>query len=183
MWYKIKAAITSWFGNVKVYKYPFFILTGHTAYKIKGELQRGILNTLEPGDVLLRRYDNYLSGLIIPGYFTHAAVYVGDDQIIHVLGSGICREDILTFLRCDDINILRVKDAATSQAAVKNAWAQLGKDVGYDFDFDANSPELFYCTEFVDFCFSYPVRDKVSKDYILPDDFLESDVFYSVWSK
>ena len=183
MLYKIKSAITGWFGDVKVYKYPFFILTGHTAYKIKGEKQREILNTIEPGDVLLRRYDHYLSGLMIPGYFTHSALYVGDDQIIHVIGSGICREDILTFMRCDNINVLRAKDAATIQAAIKNAWTQLGKDVGYDYDFDANSPELFYCTEFVDFCFDYPVRDRVSDNFILPDDFLESDAFYSVWPK
>ena len=86
-------------------------------------------------------------------------------------------------MRCDNINILRAKDAATIQAAIKNAWAQLDKDVGYDFDFDANSPELFYCTEFVDFCFGYPVRDRVSKGFILPDDFLESKEFYSVWPK
>ena len=183
MWYKFKSAFTSWFGNVKVYKYPFFILTGHTAYKIKGEHQREILNTIEPGDVFLRRYDHYLSGLMIPGYFTHAAIYVGDDQIIHVLGSGICKEDILTFMRCDNIDVLRSKDSTIIQAAIKNAWTQLDKDVGYDYDFDSDSPDLFYCTEFVDFCFGYPVRDSISDNFILPDDFLESEEFYSVWPK
>ena len=55
--------------------------------------------------------------------------------------------------------------------------------MGYDYAFDANSPELFYCTVFVDFCFGYPVRDTVSDDFILPDDFLEAEAFYSVWSK
>jgi hypothetical protein len=178
--YKIKAAVVGWFGDIKIYKYPFFILVGHVAYKIKGQHQRKIINLLEPGDVLLRRYDAYISGLMIPGYFTHAGIYVGDDQVIHVLGKGICKEDILTFTRCDDIAILRHNDKTLTSKAIGKAWEQLDKGVAYDFAFDSKSPDKFYCTELVDFCYSYPVRDKSKGKYIIPDDFLNS-VFYAVF--
>lgn len=190
MWYKIKSAVTGWFGDVKIYKYPFFIIAGHVAYKIKGEHQREILSVLKPGDVLLRRYDHYISGLMIPGYFTHAALYVGDDQVIHVTGIGINKEDILTFLRCDNIKVLRCKDETKIQPAIDHAWAQLDKEIKYDYDFNMESPDKFYCSEFVDFSFGYPVRDDIVYEgegikggYVLPDDFLVSEAFEIVWHK
>jgi len=183
MWYKIKSAVIGWFGDIKIYKYPFFILFGHTAYQIKGHHQRQILDTLKPGDVFLRRYNNYLSGLMIPGYFTHAAIYVGDNQIIHLLGDGICKEDILTFMRCDNIVVLRYKDQSVIDNVIKKAYEQLNKQVEYDYDFNTDSPDKLYCTEFVDFCFGYPVKPFIIHNYIIPDDFLASVNFDIVWTK
>lgn len=183
MWYEIKSAVIGWFGDIRIFKYPFFVLFGHTAYKIKGHHQRQIINILKPGDVLLRRYDNYISGLMIPGYFTHAALYVGDNQVIHLLGDGICKEDILTFMRCDDIKVLRFKNQSVIDKAIEKAYEQLDKKTEYDYDFDTNSPDRLYCTEFVDFCFDYPVKPFIKHSYIIPDDFLNSANFDVEWSK
>jgi len=183
MFYEIKSKIIAWFGDIQIFKYPFFILFGHNAYKIKGTDQREILDIIKPGDVFLRRYDHYISGLMIPGYFTHAAMYVGDNQMIHVLGKGMCKEDILTFLRCDNVVVLRFKDPLMVENAIKNAYEQLEKKVEYDFDFDTDSPEKFYCTELVDFCYGYPVKATITHKTILPDDFLESGKFEVVWTK
>lgn len=183
MFYKIKSGFVGWFGNIQIFKYPFFILFGHNAYKIKGTHQREILGIVQPGDVLLRRYDHYISGLMIPGYYTHAAIYAGDDQIIHVLGDGMCKEDILTFLRCDNTVVLRYKDQSITETVVKLAYKQLENKIEYDYDFDTDSPEKFYCTEFVDFCFGYPIKEAITHDHILPDDFLASEKFEMVWSK
>ena len=183
MWYEIKSAFIGWFGNIKVYKHPFFILFGHVSYKIKGNHQRQIIDTLKPADVLLRRYDHYLSGLMIPGYFTHTALYVGDNQVIHLLGDGICKEDILTFMRCDNIAVLRFKNQSIIKNVLKKAYEQLNKEVEYDFDFDTDSPDKFYCTEFVDFCFGYPIKPFIQHSYIIPDDFTGSANFDVVWTK
>jgi len=183
MWYKIKSKTIAWFGDIQVFKYPFFIMFGHTAYKINGRDQREIIDVLKIGDVFLRRYDHYLSGLMIPGYFTHAAIYVGDDKIIHVLGGGMCYEDVLTFLRCDSAVVLRFKDQSIAKIAIKKAYEQLKNRVEYDFDFDTDSAERFYCTEFVDFCFDYPVKTTITRKTILPDDFLISGKFDIVWCK
>lgn len=194
MFYEIKAKLIGWFGDIQIFKYPFFIIIGHTAYKIKGQHQRDIINILKPGDVLLRRYDSYISGLMIPGYFTHAAIYVGDNQTIHLVGSGICKEDILTFSRCDNIEVLRFKDQLTVYKAIEKAYEQfskgikhnheqLSKGVKYDYDFDTHNSNRFYCTEFIDFCFNYPIRGIIDHKNILPDDFLLSDKFDVVYRR
>jgi len=183
MWYKIKSTIIEWFGNIQVFKYPFFIVFGHIAYKIKGHHQRQILDILKPGDVLLRRYDHFLAGKTIPGYFSHAALYVGDNQVIHLLGDGICKEDILTFMRCDNLSVLRFKDQSVIGKVIEKAYEQLNKHIEYDYDFNTDSPDKFYCTEFVDFCFDYPVKPFIENDYILPDDFLGSANFDIIWTR
>ena len=183
MWYKIKSAFIRWFVDIQVFKYPFFILLGDTSYQIKGQHQRQIIDTLKSGDVLLRRYNNYLGGLMIPGYFTHAALYVGDNQVIHSLENGLCKEDILVFMRCDNIAIVRAKDQFIIHKAIKKAYEQLEKNVEYDYDFNTDSPDRFYCTEFVDFCFDYIVKPFISHDYIIPDDFTGSANFDVVWTK
>jgi hypothetical protein len=177
--------VINWVGNIQVFKYPLFIVCGKTSYRINGIDQRDILNTLEPGDILLRRYDSYISNWIIKGYYKHAAIYVGNGKIIHVIGKGICEEDILTFMRCDDIAILRHVDVDKIDKAIKLAYLQLARKVEYDFEFDKDNPSKFYCTEFTDFCYDYPVKSMLTADskYILPDDFLDSGDFRVIWAK
>ena len=183
-WYNIKSAAIGWFGNILVYKYPLFIQLGHTAYKINGKHQREILDCLEPGDVLLRRYDNYLSGLILPGYFTHAAIYIGDNKIIHMLGDGIVKEDILTFMRCDDIAVLRTKVETGRAPAVSKAEEYLKDKIQYDFDFKFSDDKRFSCTELIHNCYDYfPIKDPMRKNMVLPDDFLHSPYFQHIWRK
>jgi hypothetical protein len=52
MWYKLKKNIISWFGNILIYKFPFFIILGHVAYKVRGEDVRDILNIIKPGVIV-----------------------------------------------------------------------------------------------------------------------------------
>lgn len=181
--YKVKSGFIAWFGNITFYKHPMFILFGHGAYKINGKDQRGILNVIQPGDVLLRRYDHYISGLMIPGYFTHAAIYVGENNVIHMLGEGICKEDILTFMRCDNIAVLRYTDKTKVDDAINIAYTQLEKGVEYDYDFDFKDADKLSCTELVHHVFGYPEIPRVNPKYLVPDDFINSDLFKPVWEK
>ena len=181
--YNIKSKVFNFFADIRVYK-GGIVLFGVSSYKIKGHHMREIINTLKDGDVLLRRYDNYLGTFVIPGYFSHAAIYVGNDKIIHMLGSGVEEEDILTFLRCDDICVLRSIDADAVKKALISAHLHFNFGVEYDYNFDSECPKKFYCTEFVDNCFDYPVKKNLgSKKKILPDDFLKTDFFETVWTK
>ena len=186
--YDLKAKFIKWFGDIKVYPYPMFILFKSDSYKINGNDARQILNKLEPGDILLRRFDHYLSGLMIYGYWTHAALYVGNNSVIHMLGNGICEEDILTFVRCDNIAIIRCNEIERIQVAIRRAKKQLEKGIKYDYDFDTDKPDKFYCTELINFCYKNPPIHRIKEKLILPDDILsltwfDSYGFKLVWKK
>lgn len=175
---EIKSKIISFFADIRLY-IGGFILFGDSSYKIKGPQMREILDILKPGDILLRRYSHYLGSLIIPGYFSHAAIYIGNNEIIHMLGAGINKEDILTFLRCDDIAILRTSEDEAKEA-VYQAKAYYIAGIKYDFNFD-DKPDRFYCTEFIDNLFNYPIKKQIGKKIIMPDNFLNSNFFEIVW--
>jgi len=180
--YKAKAKTLSFFSDIRFYK-GGIVLFGSSSYNVSGTDMRKVINNIQTGDVLLRRYSHYLGSVLIKGYFSHAAIYVGADNVIHMLGEGIDKEDILTFLRCDDICILRFKEREVIKDAVTNAYFYHQHGIDYDYDFNADCPERFYCTEFVDFCFDYPVKKNSKNKFIVPDDFLESKKFELVWRK
>jgi len=185
LFYKIKSKVLSFVSDIRFYP-GGFILFGDSHYKIKGPDTRQILNELMPGDILLRRYSHYLGSVFIPGYFSHGAVYVGQNRVIHMLGEGICEEDILTFLRCDDIAILRCVDMYKTQKAIQAAEGYLKLKIDYDYDFDFDSSKRFSCTEFVDACYDYIAKDMLNKKMVMPDDFLnlaESRNFDVVWMR
>jgi len=69
-----------------------------------------------------------------------------------------------------------------AQIGMDNAYEQLAKHVKYDFDFDTDCEEKFYCTEFVDYCYNN-VISRYEEGYVLPDDFLDSEKLSLVWRK
>lgn len=68
------------FGDIKVFRFPFFLVYDPGSYQVKGDDVRALLGVLQPGDILLRAYSNYLDGKFIPGKFSHAALYCGAFQ-------------------------------------------------------------------------------------------------------
>lgn len=181
--YNIKAAIISWFADIRIYK-GGFILFGESSYQLKGDAIREILNLIQPGDILLRRYSHYVGSLMVPGHFSHAAIYVGDNNIIHMLGEGITQEDILIFLRCDDIAILRPKTPELIQRVIQSAKMYFEQKIKYDYNFDTKSNKKFYCTEFVDKCVDNIVSKSLKKrKTTMPDDFLNETLFNIIWNK
>lgn len=181
--YKIKIRLIDFFADIRLYKQPFFcILFGESYYQIKGNHQREIINTLKPGDVLLKRYDHYLGSLVIPGYWSHIGLYVGNDRIIHMLRKGIVNEDILTFLRADDIAILRCNDHRVIEEAIERGYKLLEKKKPYDYDFETDYGKRYYCTEMVSDCYGKLDFGKKKDEIIYPDDFLSS-IFNVVWTK
>ncbi len=66
------------FGDIKIFRFPFFLIYDPGSYKVRGEDLRELIGLLEPGDILLRAYDHYLDGKFIPGVFSHAAMYCGE---------------------------------------------------------------------------------------------------------
>ena len=179
--YDAKSKVVSFVSDIRFY-WLGFVLFGNTSYQVKGEDMREILNTIEPGDVLLRRYSHYLGSVLIKGYYSHAALYVGDNSIVHMLGHGIEKEDILTFMRCDGICVLRPTDPSLIEPAIAKANKYLEYEIQYDYSFDTNNAKRLYCTEFADNVYDYPVRTYLGeKRKVLPDNFLEVDFFQEVY--
>lgn len=188
--YYIKSLVLSWAADIRVYK-GGLVLFGYSYYKIKGYHQREIMDCIQSGDIILRKYDHYLGSrfisLISGTYWSHSAIYVGEykgepGRVIHMLGSGATNEDILTFTRCDDIAILRCDHEPYVKNAIKSAKHHYENKTKYDYMFRFDNDTL-YCSEFVMDCYNeVEFYDRVSEKIIYPEDFLKS-IFRVVWEK
>lgn len=122
------------FGDIKVFKHPLWLAYDPGSYRVRGPECRKVSELLEPGDILLRHYDGYLDNMFIPGVFSHAGLYLGPVtesdrakipetgvasrafeagicQVAHSTAEGVHLEDVLTFLRCDEVAVVRLPDA------------------------------------------------------------------------
>lgn len=68
-WFPVQAGVAEWMGDTKVYRLQRSLVS---AQQIAALSQR-----LEPGDILLERREWYVSNIGLPGYWPHAALYVG----------------------------------------------------------------------------------------------------------
>lgn len=172
------------FSHIKVYPYPMFMIYCPEGYKLTAKDMRAIFKKVEPGDILLRGYIDYLDGYFIPGTFSHAGLYIGSDQVIHAMSGGVFQEDILTFCRCDYMCVLRPKTTTEiKNRAIAKAYESIG--MPYDFGFDFKDHSSVCCTELINYVYEsvedelgmVPREQKVlfgfdSRCVISPDDFL-----------
>jgi len=178
MWRTIKKFFIDLLGNIRFYP-GGIIFFGNSSYKLKGPQLREILSLLKPGDILLNRHDFYVSGWFIKGDFKHAGIYVNNQDVIHVIGDGIQKEDIWTFTRADAFAIIRCKSFQLAEEAVKKAYSQFAQGVVYDYDFNLDTANAQYCSEFTDFCYGHILK-VAGKKYIYPSDYLEPHPLYEV---
>lgn len=134
-------------------------------------------SSLRPGDVLLIRAEDKITSAILPGFWAHAALFVGTqetlaamgivghpkvDRLRHILarldsGNGLvveavprgCRVHALEYcLRADHVAVLRPNlDAEALKACIVEAFSHVGKP--YDFEFDFNVSTRIVCTELI----------------------------------
>jgi hypothetical protein len=71
-WLPVQTGVSQWMGDTKVYR-PHRDL-------ISLDQVRAIAPRLEPGDVFLERREWYLSNIGLPGYWPHAALYMGTPE-------------------------------------------------------------------------------------------------------
>ena len=192
---RIRNAFLKMFGDIKVFKFPFFVLYDPSSYKVKGDDVRNVISQIKDGDILLRGYSNYLDGWFIPGFFSHAGLYIGKTKksvqtVIHAMADGVFMEDVINFCRCDYLVILRrntkiepTLNSDSFKRVYDKAMESLGK--GYDFAFDFSDIGNLSCTELVYVCNAdampkYDVFIKrrnvlfMKKEMLIPDDFLTS---------
>ncbi len=71
-WFPIQAGIAEWMGDTKVVRPNKSLISHKQIAHIKSQLQ--------PGDILLTRREWYLSNIGLPGFWPHAAIYLGTEE-------------------------------------------------------------------------------------------------------
>jgi hypothetical protein len=153
--------------------------------RIKGGYVRGIgprtlehlAKALTPGDVLLVRAEDKITSALLPGFWAHAALYVGRPEALARLGlldhprvarlqriferldpvHGLvieavprgCRVHTLEYcLRADHVAVLRPNLGPHElRESLVEAFSHVGKP--YDFEFDFNVTSRIVCTELI----------------------------------
>lgn len=169
----------------------------------KGKLyqQAGIhsdlLQSLQAGDILLEKTPFRLTDQFIPGYWGHAAIWVGNEKelkqlglwndplvkpwqqkikdghyIIEALRSGVELDPLSHFMNIDDMVVLRDKQMSEMQSreVIRNAFRQLGKS--YDFNFDISTSDRIVCSELVYVSYlhiKWPTEKTLGRYTISPD--------------
>ncbi len=155
--YRLRRAFLTVFGDIKVFPWPLWIIYQPKTFRIKGAETRHIASLVEPGDVLMRAYRNYLDGYFIPkgeSGCSHSGLYIGDGMVVHSIAEGALEIDLIDFCRTDRIVILR--PGWGQEWAVQHARKCVDEAVPYDFDFSPG-PGKYYCHELTASC--YPDLD------------------------
>ena len=106
----IKSVLLSIFGDIKVYKWPFFMVYCPTSFRVKGFHTLEAMRFLQPGDIIQRKFINYLDGYFIPGSYSHTGIYIKDSTVIHAIAEGgVSETSVIDFMRCDAVRILRTR--------------------------------------------------------------------------
>ena len=64
--YRIWSKFLTAFGNIKVFKWPFFMVYDPSYFKMTGDKILEVVSIMKPGDVILRGFDGYLDGKFVP---------------------------------------------------------------------------------------------------------------------
>ncbi len=179
--YGFKRVALTIFGDIKIYKWPMFVIYQPTSFRIKGSDTRAIMASLLAGDVVMRAYDDYLDGYFIPkgeSGCSHSGLYIGDNTMVHSIAEGSSLIDIIDFCRTDKIIVLRPDSG--QEWAIEHARKCADANIPYDFDFAPGSGK-YYCHEFTASCYPHLHIETVSRKILglfsSPKAFL-ADSFY-----
>jgi hypothetical protein len=142
-------------GELYLHNYLLWLVFRPHHYTMSGSDVRNILDHVKPGDILLRRYNGYVNTLFTPGFWGHAALCVNANEVIHALGVGVVREDLITFCRTDSVAVLRLKEVEPRaiEQAIGCAEAHEKARTAYDYQFKDKNHAV-YCTELVNVCYN-----------------------------
>jgi len=166
-------------------------------YKNKDVLA-DVTSSLKAGDILLEKTPFRLTDKMIPGYWGHAAVWIGNESelrelgiwdnplvaryrdeiregrlVVEALRSGVEMNTLQHFLNIDSVGVLRKPDQSREARAttVIQALRQVGKP--YDFNFDVESKGRVYCSKLVYLSYSgvdWPTKRSLGRTTFTPDD-------------
>lgn len=136
--------------------------------RVTPEVREQVRAQLKPGDVMVTRHKYALTNLFLPGYWPHAAMYVGSDKdrermgieleprlqqqwngnkcTFEALKDGVLFRPLENTLAVDGFVVLR---PTVSQNGIKQAIERIIVHAGkqYNFDFDFFRADRLVCTE------------------------------------
>ncbi|MBW2690881.1 MAG: hypothetical protein JRC99_13270 [Deltaproteobacteria bacterium] len=155
-------------------------------------MQKQIISSLKPFDILLHNTPFCLTDWLIPGFFTHASVYLGRPEDLQQFLPGFLwqdtcsikgqmliesnREGVLVrgvdqFLDCDSLVVLRDPHITQQQRRLmaQNASSQIGKK--YEYGFSLETKQRQFCAKLVADLFQHiPFLDNLrNSPTLLPD--------------
>ena len=144
-------------------KQPFVKPSGE-GKRVTTKIINQIRDKLPPGDIFVTRHDDAMSNFFLPGFWPHAALYMGplsgqkdsgilnhrdhSADVLEAKKDGVKLRKIEETLAVDSFVILRPKVSTEElQQALEKALTHEGKQ--YDFAFDFRKAERLCCTEVV----------------------------------
>lgn len=139
--------------------YPFMRAASHLGKpepKVTYEFYLEVASKIEVGDVLLSLEDLKFTNLLIPGFWSHAAIYAGDGWVMEAVGSGVQKVALVQWvLDKDHVAVRRFNTPKDKrERAGKMAMSHDGEP--YDYQMGGNN-EAWYCAELV-----YCMHDEVT---------------------
>jgi hypothetical protein len=162
------------------------------------EVLADVRGSLLAGDILLEKTPFRLTDKLIPGYWGHAAVWIGTEEelkglgiwndpvvsryhneiragrlVVEALRSGVEMNTLQHFLNIDSIGVLRKPDLSRDARAstIIQALRQVGKP--YDFNFDVESKGRVYCSKLVYLSYGgieWSTKKSLGRATFTPDD-------------
>lgn len=118
-----------------------------------GKPYQAAAKLLEPGDIIVTRHRDALSNLFLPGFWPHAALYVGElgkgkGEVVESKKDGVRLRALEETLSVDAFVILRAKsNLSIRKSAAERALTHVGKL--YDFAFDFRQAHRLACTALI----------------------------------
>jgi uncharacterized protein YycO len=129
----------------------------HYRYLSKSSRTRTLMNMMRPGDALVSRRNHELTNLIIPGFWKHAAKYVGNGRVVEAIGRGVIETSLEEFMTTKDAVCVR-RGRWSEVLAIHSAEEALKmRGRKYDYLVEPNGSDwggrrvndAFYCSEVV----------------------------------
>lgn len=147
-------------GDIRISKFPPFLYYDTVDFKVKGDIIERVQKILEPGDIIARGYDSYLDSKFIPDplSFSHGAIYLGNNTVIHAVAEGVNLIHLYDFLQCDRMAVFRPKNKRKLESLAKQAIEISKRLLGKNYDFFfSDGDSAIYCFELVSL--AYPTLD------------------------
>lgn len=184
--YKIQKSLFRFIGDIKWHGlfHPFWFTVNAKTFQLKGKHYRIVEQLIQPGDIIIRRFEGYVDKVFIPGWFNHAGIYIDkfhnqNHQIIHAISDGVIVDDLIDFMRTDHMIVLRAPEG--QEEAIGRAKAAIGSE--YDFAFDFTETVRFSCTELVSYCYPRTITGKrrFGRVTVVADDIVNTPTLEVVW--